>query len=124
MDAAYMAYRELRIEENRKRRLKIVRRQRIILALVTGLIVFVIAFICATLLLQAHDDNMKYKYYTQIDVHAGDTLEGIADRYLTVQDDTRQHYISEIIAINNLGEDGMILAGDRLIVPYYSSEFK
>ena len=40
MDAAYMAYREIRIEENRKRRLRIVRRQRIILALVIAIIIF------------------------------------------------------------------------------------
>ena len=44
MDAAYTAYREIRIEENRKRRLRIVRRQRIILALVIALIVFFSAY--------------------------------------------------------------------------------
>ncbi len=124
MDAAYMAYRELRIAENKKRRLKIVRCQRITLALISFLIVFGIAFIFATLLLQAHDTDMTYKYYTQIDVLAGDTLDSIADKYLTGSEDTRQHYINEIIATNHLDEEGRILSGTSIVVPYYSREFK
>ena len=124
MDAGYMAYRELRIAENKKRRLRIVRRQRIALALITFLIVFGIAFIFATLLLQAHGTDMTYKYYTQVDVHAGDTLDSIADKYLTGSEDSKQHYINEIIATNHLEEDGRILAGNSIVVPYYSREFK
>ncbi len=124
MDAAYMAYREIRIAENKKRRLKIVRRQRIALALLTFLIVFGIAFIFATLLIKAQDEREPFKYYTQIEIHSGDTLESIADKYLTDAEDSRQHYINEIISTNNLDDDGSILAGDTLIVPYYSKEFK
>ena len=56
MDAAYTAYREIRIEENRKRRLRIVRRQRIILALVIAIIIFVLAFLGTKLVLSAHAD--------------------------------------------------------------------
>ena len=124
MDAGYMAYRELRIAENKKRRLKIVRRQRIALALITFLIVFGIAFIFATLLLQAHGEDMSYKYYTQVEIHPGDTLDSIADKYLSEADDTKQHYINEIIATNHLDEYGRIYAGNSIVVPYYSTKFK
>ena len=124
MDAGYMAYRELRIAENKKRRLKIVRRQRLALALITFIIALGIAFIFATLLLQAHDTDMTYKYYTQVEIKGGDTLESIAAKYLTGSQDSKQHYINEIIATNHLDEDGKILAGTSIVVPYYSGEFK
>ena len=125
MDAAYMAYRELKIKENKVRRLKIVRRQRIALALIIFTIVFCIAFIFWTLLSNAQGNGeFSYKYYTQVTVHPGDTLESIADRYLTLGHDEKSHYINEVINTNHLDEEGHILAGTNIIVPYYSSEFK
>ncbi len=125
MDAAYIAYRELKIKENKARRLKIVKRQRMILALIVFTIVFFMAFICRTLLSNAQEDGeISYKYYTKVEVCAGDTLEAIADRYLTPGDDEKEHYINEVINTNHLSEDGRITAGTDIIVPYYSKEFK
>ena len=124
MDAAYMAYRELRIKENKARRLKIVKRQRIALALIIFTIVFCIAFIFWTLLSSAQaKGEFSYKYYTQVEVMAGDTLDSIADKYLASGDE-KQHYINEGINTNHLDESGQILAGTSIVVPYYSSEFK
>ncbi len=124
MDAAYMAYRELRIKENKARRLKIVKRQRIALALIIFTIVFCIAFIFWTLLSSAQaKGEISYKYYTQVEVKAGDTLDSIADKYLASGDE-KQHYINEVINTNHLDEEGHILAGTSIVVPYYSREFK
>lgn len=124
MDAAYMAYRELRIKENKARRLKIVKRQRIALALIIFTIVFCIAFIFWTLLSSAQaQGEFSYKYYTQVEVKAGDTLDSIADKYLASGDE-KQHYINEVINTNHLDESGQVLAGTSIVVPYYSSEFK
>ena len=124
MDAAYTAYREIRIEENRKRRLRIVRRQRIILALVIAAVVFVFAFLGTKLVLSANSVNVRFKYYTSITVHSDDTLSSIADEHISSEYKSADSYIREVCAINHLDEEGTIYAGENLVVPYYSDEFK
>ena len=124
MDAAYTAYREIRIEENRKRRLRIVRRQRIILAFVIAVIVFAFAFLGTKLVLSAHSGNIRFKYYTSITVHSDDTLSSIAEDYISSEYKNADSYIREVCAINHLDEEGTIYAGENLVVPYYSDEFK
>ncbi len=124
MDAAYMTYREMKIAKNKIRRERIVKRQRIALAAIVAVIIFTGCFIAATLMLHAHSEDMSYKYYTSITVESGDTLSSIADKYITGEyKDTRQ-YINEVCAINHLDEDGTIYAGENIIIPYYSEEFK
>ena len=124
MDAAYTAYREIRIEENRKRRLRIVRRQRIILGLIIAVIVFAFAFLGTKLVLSAHSENIRFKYYTTITVHSDDTLGSIAGDYISSEYKDADSYIREVCTINNLNEEGRIYAGESLVVPYYSDEFK
>ena len=72
---------------------------------------------------------MPIKYYTSITVQHGDTLSSIADRYLSDKNISQEYksadsYINEVCAINHLDEDDMIFAGENIIVPYYSYEFK
>ena len=67
---------------------------------------------------------MTYKYYTQVEIKDGDTLESIAAKYLIGSEDSKEHYINEIIATNHLNEDGKILAGTSIVIPYYSGELK
>ena len=124
MDAAYSAYREIRIAENRKRRLRIVRRQRIILALVIAVIVFAFVFLGMELVLQAHSENGRFKYYTSITIHSDDTLSSIAENYISSEYENADSYIQEVCAINHLDEEGTIYAGENLVVPYYSDDFK
>ncbi len=78
MDSAYMAYRELRIAENKKRRLKTVRRQRIIMVLLIAILIAGIIFLTSRLVLEAHSETIDYKYYTTVDVHSGDTLASLS----------------------------------------------
>ena len=124
MTQAYVAYREIRIAENKKRRLKIVRRQRIILGAVIAILVVLAAFLASTLVTEARSEEVRYKYYTPVMVHSGDTLESLADGYIT--DDYRDSasYIKEVCGINNLEDADSIIAGECIIVPYYSEEFK
>lgn len=66
-----------------------------------------------------------FKYYTQITVEPGDTLWDIAGVYMdgnAYRD--RSSYIAEVRSINHLDEEETIQAGRRLIVPYYSAEYK
>ncbi len=120
MDAAYTQYRETRIAENKKRRLRIVRNRRIALGLIIAVIVFTTSFITAVLMSKAQSDVVAVKYYTQITVGSGDTLSGLAARYMS--DDYRSigAYIKEVRRINHLGEEEELIAGTNVVVPYYS----
>ncbi len=123
MDAAYTAYRELRIARNKAKRLRIVRRQRIILGLILALIIFVISFFVTSLVLNAREKAPSYKYYTSITVAGGDTLYDIARKYITSEYSDIDRYVKEVSSINHL-EDDCIYAGENIIVPYYSNEYK
>jgi len=64
-----------------------------------------------------------YKYYTTIEVEAGDSLWNIAGRYMEGQSCTREEYIRELCRINHLRGDS-IQTGQVLTVAYYSTEYK
>ncbi|MBR1670830.1 MAG: LysM peptidoglycan-binding domain-containing protein [Butyrivibrio sp.] len=123
MDTAYMTYREIAIIKNKKRRERIVARQRLILFAVAAVLLFLFIFVGAVLMLEAKTGDVSYKYYRQITVHSGDTLCSIAGEYIT--DDYRniEEYVAEVMSINHLEDADCIYAGESLIVPYYSREF-
>jgi hypothetical protein len=126
-DQRFLSKSEIRIYKNKLRRLRIVRRQKFMLGLAVALMVFVFYFIASTLVLDAQDSSYtpEFKYFKEITVNAGDTLWGIAcdnisySHYGDVAD-----YISEVCSINNISAEGDLLAGESLIIPYYSTEFK
>ena len=64
-----------------------------------------------------------YKYYTSIRVESGDTLWGIADRYLCDQAGSHEAYIREVMQLNGLKSED-IRTGECLTVFYYSTEVK
>ena len=123
MNAEYNTYRELRILENRKRRLRIVRRQRILLALIVALLIFSTTFLVTGIILRAQDSAPSYKYYTSISVKSGDTLGSIAQRYISKEYRDIDEYVNEVRSINHI-DDSSIYAGEKIIVPYYSPEYK
>lgn len=65
----------------------------------------------------------RYKYYTCIQIEAGDTLWNIAGRFLEGCDCSREEYIREIRQLNDLKGDS-IRTGQYLTVVYYSAEYK
>ena len=67
--------------------------------------------------------NDGFKYYTSVIVEAGESLWDIADDYIDGHYDSRSSYIAEVRSINHLDENGTVMAGQTLIVPYYSSEY-
>lgn len=68
--------------------------------------------------------NSKFKYYTSITVETGENLWDIADEYIDYDIyENKNNYIAEVQSINHLDESGTIVAGQMLIVPYYSAEF-
>lgn len=124
MDVAYMDYREMRIEKNRKRRARIVRNQQIALALIVAVVVALFVFLASMLVTHAQSGPVRYKYYTSVTVSYGDTLTGIAEKYMSEEYPDSEDYIWEVRNINHLEDGDSLLAGTDIIVPYYSEEFK
>jgi len=123
----YFSESEIRIRRNKIRRQKIYRRQLFLISLVVAMMVFGGVFAASSMLTNAQADDAKfdYKYYKTITVHAEDTMWDIArvsysgDHYHDMNS-----YINEICNINGISDKDDLKAGEALIVPYYSTEFK
>ncbi len=65
-----------------------------------------------------------FKYYTSVTIEYGETLWSLADAYIDYENyRDKNSYISEVCSINHLDEDGSLMAGQVLIMPYYSEEY-
>jgi len=87
-----------------------------VLMLVVGIIVY--GGVCVARTNRVQTELPKMKCYTSIEIRYGDTLWGIAKRYMGDEYDSITDYIDEIRRINNLTGDH-ITAGNWLIVSYY-----
>lgn len=93
-----------------------------------AIILFWMGFITSTFLSKAHgirteDETPRFKYITNIEVASGDTLWDIAGEYMSPEYENRYEYIREVCKINHLNSWN-IEAGEYLVVPYFSSEYK
>lgn len=108
-----------RMTQNRKNRVAVVRRQRMILC-ITGLFIIFLAVLCisgSAGTVQA--ENTRKKYYTQIQVGEGDTVWNIAARYMTSEYRDTGAYIDEVEQINHISADE-VTSGCFLMIPYYA----
>ena len=78
-------------------------------------------FLTGSIRTEAAPSEIRSKYYTSIRIEQGDTLWGIADRYMTDEYKDRDAYIREVCEMNLISEDE-IHAGQYLTVPYYAAE--
>ena len=69
-------------------------------------------------------DVTYYKYYTNIEIQPGDTLWTLAENYMDENFESKEAYMAEVREINSLNDDSKIIAGQYLIMPYYSTEYK
>ena len=119
-----IAYSEYRIERNRIRRIRHFRRQCFLVALAAALVlIFTLSYHAIVSNATEADAEVSYKYYKSIEISYGDSLWAIADTYAGEQYASAKDYIEEVMHINHLSDDTLI-AGQYLIVPYYSTEFK
>jgi hypothetical protein len=120
-----MTDRELRAYKRKKRRQQEQRRRLVSLLMAVCLVaVCVVSYHSLKTSANTGAEEINLKYYTGITVKSGDTLWNIADEYIDYNKyKDKEAYISEVCSINNLEEAAEIRAGQRLIVPYYSSEF-
>ena len=72
---------------------------------------------------QEEASPVSYKYFTSILVYPGDTLTSIARQYADQHYESIEDYIEEVRVTNHLQEDE-IRAGEYLIVPYYSVDYR
>ncbi len=113
---------EIRIRENKKWRMQIVRRQRMMLAAFIAVISIMAISFSASLLIKAQDNNFEpvCKYYTVAGVHAGDTLWTMALKYYSEDNyDSYDAFIDEILKINHLNSAEDLKAGENVVIPYY-----
>ena len=121
----YMTDRELRAYKWRCRRQRELRRKVMTFAATLCLIfTCIISYHSITTSASTGEDELNFKYYTNITVQNGETLWDIADKYIDYdQYDGKNDYIAEVVHINHLDEDATLRAGQHIVVPYYSTEF-
>ena len=104
-----------------------VRRQKMIIATVLTIFIMVCSMFFRSILTDAHgnrsEDPVDYKYYTSIQVEAGDTLSSIAKEYRTASDESTDDYIDQLKEMNHLSSDE-IHEGEYLMVAYADTELK
>ncbi len=121
-----MTDRELRTYKRSLRRQREQRRRTVSLLMAVWLVVAcVVSYHSLTIRADSGEEERLLKYYTGIIVKSGDTLWNIADEYIDYNKyKNKDLYIREVCSINNLNDESEIHVGQRLIVPYYSAEFK
>ena len=118
---------EERIRNNRIRRQRIVRRQFAALVFIITILVILGVFLGTTLMTgaQSNEYTPEFKYYTTVTVHEGDTITKLAKEYYSDNHyDSMNNYINEICTLNRIGDKDKVRAGESIIMPYYSTEFK
>lgn len=68
--------------------------------------------------------TVNYKYFGSIMIEPGDTLTSIAQQYAGEHYDSIIEYVNEVVSINHLDSEHEIIAGEYLIVPYYSTKLQ
>lgn len=119
-----MSDRELKRYE-RVLRLRRERREKAVMGFFAVLATVCMITICAVSYGSIRSDaSSGFKYYTSVTVEAGESLWDIAEEYIDYDYyKDRNDYITEVKNINHLDAQGSILAGQSLILPYYSVEF-
>lgn len=92
------------------------RRMIYVAALVLG-VVGIFAF-CIVSTVSAEGKPERVRRVTSIEIQPGDTLWGIASRFMSEEFGDVSNYVEEIKRCNHLYEDS-IQAGQCLVIPYY-----
>ncbi|MGN0334735.1 MAG: LysM peptidoglycan-binding domain-containing protein [Lachnospiraceae bacterium] len=108
--------------ERRRRTQQIIER-----CLLTVCLIALFAMIGCNMMSKATEPSEQevfYKYYTQIEIQEGDSLWSIAGKYMENGSyETRKEYMDEVAELNQLTST-KIIAGQHLVVPYYDDTYK
>ena len=94
--------------------------------LIAGIIMLILLTIMFGMLFSrkanaGNDTEVYYKYYKSIPVEHGDTLWKYAEEYRRADMSVRD-YVREVEFINHI-EDGKLVEGKTVTIPYYSTEY-
>ena len=126
-DQHFLNKSEIRIIKNRIRRQRIFRRQVFCLVSLLTVLVMILSFMKFSFSVdaQSEDNKPEIKYYTSVTVHSGESMWSIAaDYYSDEHYSSMNSYIAEICKLNHIARAEDLKAGESLIIPYYSTEFK
>lgn len=116
-----------RLSANNKKRLTPRQRQMIFRKIIAAITLIFTAVILAIVISgcfsKAKAADNYYKYFKSVTVKSGETLYDYADQYADFHYDSAEEYIKEVAKINKINPD-KIVAGNNIIVPYYSLELK
>ena len=120
-----MTGRELRAyKRQQKRRKQIQRRIYTMIATICMIVVCAVSFHGIRSVASNGENQLKFKYYTQVTVAYGETLWDLSDSYIDYEEyKDKNAYIAEVRSINHLSDENGVRAGQTLIVPYYSYDF-
>lgn len=97
--------------------------------LITGSLILFLAIAVFTTLRFVSVDAMSnekeplYKYYMSYEIQSGDTLTSIAEKYTANTQQSVADYIEEVRENNELYTDN-IITGNKIIIAYYSDEYR
>lgn len=98
--------------------------KKIILMFTACVLVFGLSIFLSNDFVDAHGNSeeasLQHKYYTSIEITSGDTLWGIAEKYMDENYDSIYEYIYELKDINGLESDD-IQDAQYLTVAYYDT---
>lgn len=112
-----------KIAKRRQRQIEV--RRNIVFLTVSMAVVILASVLIISFSAQASDKSRpaSYKYYTSIQIEQGDTLWSIANENMDpAHYESAAAYVNEIKIMNSLTSD-KIVAGNYLIIPYYSTEY-
>ena len=111
-----MTDRELRLYKRQLRRKQQIRRR--VFTMITTICVIVfcaVSYQGIRSLASSGEDQLKFKYYTQVTVAYGETLWDLSDDYINYDEyKNKKEYIAEVQSINHLAEEDSIRAGQDI----------
>ena len=69
------------------------------------------------------EDKVYYKYSTVYEIQPGDTLTSIAKNHLEGYESINE-YVDEVKFMNQLCSSDSLVAGNKIFIPYCSTEIK
>lgn len=125
MNMAEMSDRELRMYKRKLRRRR-EQRRRLAIALSALFLACVGVFSYCSMKSDAQSSSdIKFKYYTNVTLQYGDTVWELADQYIDYDRyEDKDDYIDEVCSINRLSSCDGLDAGETIVFPYYSEEYK
>lgn len=100
------------------------RRRKQLLCVIVFLLVLIIVLLSVRAFAHAEEsiDPDRVKLYRSITIYTGDSLYDLSTTYMTPEYADPMSYAKEVAFINHMNMEDPLIAGNHLIIPYYTSE--